>query len=85
MPRVQYSNPPKNISVTLKMMAPKNYSDINAWLRAARKRFTKQGGEEVIPNWPHYVRAITGSTIVFELINSATHERCAVVIDRTPD
>lgn len=79
MPRVQYSRPQLKINVTKTMMAPKNYSDIEAWFKQAYKTIP-----DIPKSWYRPPPIISRHTIIFELIEQYTRDRCAVVIDRTP-
>lgn len=83
MPRAQFSKPQAGINVTRAFATPKNIQSHKAWLRAAQK---------VIPDIPdcwsgratHTImrEIITGQTLVFELHERSTGDRCAIVIER---
>lgn len=83
MPRVQFSQPQAGINTTRAFATPKNIQSHQAWLRAAQK---------VIPAIPdcwssratHTImrEIIDAKSLMFELHEKRTDERCAVVIER---
>lgn len=79
MPRVQYSRPQHGVSITKNMLAPKNYADINAWFKQACKTIP-----EIPSRWFRPEPIISNKTIIFELIEQGTRDKCAVIVDRTP-
>lgn len=79
MPRVQFSRPQLGISITKAMPAPKNYCDIDAWFRQACKIIP-----EIPKGWFRPEPIMAETTIIFELIERSTRDKCAVVIDRKP-
>lgn len=83
MPRVQFSKPQEGVNVTRAFPTPKNIQSHAAWLRAAQK---------VIPAIPdcwssratHTImrEIVDARSLMFELHERGTGERCAVVIER---
>lgn len=76
--RVQYSHPQRGINKTVPMLRPPvNVGDVEAWFKAARKTIP-----EIPKNWYRPPPVMDLKYIMFELIDHATHERCAVIIER---
>lgn len=75
--QVQYAHPAKNINIVKMFSPPTRIGNIDAWFKAACKTIP-----EIPETWYRVDELITDKTIVFELINRTTHEKCAVVIAR---
>lgn len=77
MPTVQYAHPQASTNIVRHMLTPKKVSDIDAWFKSACKLIP-----EIPHRWTRVDELVTQKTIVFQLINPQTHEKCAVVIAR---
>lgn len=75
--QVQYAHPQKQVNIVKMMAPPTKISNLDAWFKAACKAIP-----EIPHSWYRVDELVTDKTIVFELINRATHEKCAVVIAR---
>ena len=75
--QVQYAHPQKQINIVKMFAPPVRISSVDAWFKAACKAIP-----EIPETWYRVDELITDKTIVFELINRTTHEKCAVVIAR---
>lgn len=83
MPRVQLSNPSRQINLTRAFATPKQIQSHQAWLRAAQK---------VIPEIPdcwssratHVImrEIIDAKHLMWELCDRRTQERCSIIIER---
>lgn len=77
MPMVQYSHPQRGINVTKPMQTPVNVTHVDHWFKQAVKTIP-----EIPKKWYRDARVVTESTIIFELMDTNTGERCAIVIAR---
>lgn len=75
--QVQYAHPSRQVNIVKMMAPPLKIANIDAWFKAACKAIP-----QIPETWYRVDELITDKTIVFELINRATHEKCAVVIAR---
>ena len=75
--QVQYAHPSREINIVKMFAPPTKIANLDAWFKAACKAIP-----EIPSKWYRHDQLITDKTIVFELINSTTHEKCAVVIAR---
>ncbi len=80
MPRVQFSYPPRDISITKAMPSPARISQMDAWYKAARRVIPEIPDTED-SDWLITEQHATTQSIIWELHDSVGN-KCAVTIDR---
>jgi len=81
MNRVQFSMPARNINVTKLMIAPKNRTDTNLWLKQARKAIPQIPDTLTRTDWKVYDEIISDQTILLDIRDNMGN-KCAVIIER---
>ena len=81
MNRVQLSYPAKGINITKVMQPPKNRTDYQQWLTAARKVIPEIPNTEHRVDWKIFNEIVTDKTICLELRDNFGN-KCAVIMER---